>query len=228
MLLALSSHHVGNVYVIRCVGRIVLGEEVKSLEAALDVGAREFSRLGVELSEVNRLDSIGLGLLVRYSDRMRRRGGDLRLAAPPKFLMDLLKVTKVDASLESYTTEDQAIQSYLKERPARKAQTKHGPRVIVVDESADLCVFVRTVLTQHGYDVRSTCSFRDAKTLLQVDGVEYILVGPSTPQLSAETVLNSLTALAPMAKALQLDPEFKIRDVQEASDALLQLFASDV
>jgi hypothetical protein len=36
MLLALSSHHVGNVYVIRCVGRIVLGEEVKSLEAALE------------------------------------------------------------------------------------------------------------------------------------------------------------------------------------------------
>jgi len=165
---------------------------------------------------------------VRYSDRMRRRGGDLRLAAPPKFLMDLLKITKVGASLESYTTEDQAIQSYLRERPARKAQAKQGPRVIVVDESADLCVFVRTVLTQHGYDVRSTCSFRDAKTLLQVDGVEYILVGPSTPQLSAETVLNSLTALAPMAKALQLDPEFKIRDVQEASDALLQLFASDV
>jgi anti-anti-sigma factor len=227
MLLTLRSRHVGNVYLIQCKGRIVLGDEVKALEEALEVGMREFSRLVVELSEVSRLDSIGLGLLVRYSERMRRRGGDLRLAGSPQFLLDLLNMTKVSASLESYATEEDAIQSYLKERPTEAAKKREGPRVLVVDESADLCVFVRTVLTQHGYDVRSTCSFRDAKTLLQVDGVEYILVGPSTPHLSAETVLQTLTALAPRAKALQLDPVFKIRDVQEASAALLQLFATD-
>jgi anti-anti-sigma factor len=226
MLLSLSSRFAGNVYLIQCKGRIVLGAEVKALEAALDEGAREFSRLVVELSEVSRLDSIGLGLLVRYSERMRRRGGDLRLAASPQFLTDLLKLTRVSALLASYGTEEEAIQSYLKERPAGGAQKQHGPRVLVVDESADLCVFVRTVLTQHGYEVRSTCSFRDAKTLLQVEGMEYLVVGPSTPRLSAETVMQSLTALAPRAKALQFDPEFKIRDVQEASDALLQLFAS--
>jgi anti-anti-sigma factor len=227
MLLTLMSRHVGNVYLIRCKGRIVLGEEAKALEVALEGGAWEFSQLVVELSGISRLDSIGLGLLMRYSERMRRRGGDLRLAAPPQFLVNLLKMTKVSASLESYATEEEAIQSYLKERPAEAAKKREGPRVLVVDESADLCVFVRTVLTQHGYDVRSSCSLRDAKTLLQVDGVEYILVGPSTPHLSAETVVQTLTALAPRAKALQLDPEFKIRDVQEASDALLQLFAAD-
>jgi anti-anti-sigma factor len=225
MLLNLSSRFVGNVYLVQCKGRIVLGVEVKALEAALDEGAREFSRLVVELSEVSRLDSIGLGLLVRFAERMRRRGGDLRLAGAPKFLTDLLKLTMVSALLASYATEEEAIQSYLKERPTGAAQKQqHGPRVLVVDESADLCVFVRTVLTQHGYDVRSTCSFRDAKTLLQVEGMEYLVVGPSTPRLSAETVMRSLTALAPRAKALQLDPEFKIRDVQEASAALLQLF----
>jgi anti-anti-sigma factor len=227
MLLILMSRHIGNVYLIQCKGRVVLGDEVKALEEALDVGTREFSRLVVELSGVSRLDSIGLGLLVRYSERMRRRGGDVRLAGAPQFLLDLLNMAKVSALLENYASEEEAIQSYLKERPAGAAQKREGPRVLVVDESADLCVFVRTVLTQHGYDVRSTCSFGDAKTLLQVDGAEYILVGPSTPHLSAETVVQTLTALAPRAKALQLDPEFKIRDVQEASAALLQLFAAD-
>ena len=224
MLLNLSTRFVGNVYLIQCKGRIILGAEVKALEVALDEGAREFSRLVVELSEVSRLDSIGLGLLVRFAERMRRRGGDLRLAGSPQFLTDLLKLTRVSTSLASYATEEEAIQSYLKERPTGAAQKREGPRVLVVDESADLCVFVRTVLTQHGYDVRSTCSFRDAKTLLQVEGMEYLVVGPSTPRLSAETVMRSLTALAPRAKALQLDPEFKIRDVQEACAALLQLF----
>ena len=38
MLLSLKSRFVGNVYVIECVGRVVLGEEVKALEAALDGG----------------------------------------------------------------------------------------------------------------------------------------------------------------------------------------------
>src|SRR5271156_5351479 len=138
MLLTLISRHVGNVYLIQCKGRIVLGEEVKALEAALDMGAREFPQLVVELSEVSRLDSIGLGLLVRYSERMRRRGGDLRLAAPPQFLLGLLKMTKVAVMLENYTTEEEAIQSYLKERPTVAAQKREGPRVLVVDESADL------------------------------------------------------------------------------------------
>ena len=72
--------------------------------------------------------------------------------------------------------------------------------------------------------MRSTCSFRDAKTLLQVDEVEYILVGPGTPQLSSAMMLTSLIALAPKAIALKLDPDFKIRDAREATNALLEMF----
>jgi hypothetical protein len=79
---------------------------------------------------------------------------------------------------------------------------------------------------QHGYDVKSTCSFRDARILLGVDEVDYIVVGPGNPQLSAETVVNTLTTLAPKAKALRLAPDFKIRDASEATDALLQMLAA--
>src|ERR1700722_3240912 len=147
MLLNLSSRFVGNVYLIQCKGRIILGAEVKALEVALEEGAREFSRLVVELSEVSRLDSIGLGLLVRFAERMRRRGGDLRLAGSPQFLTDLLKLTRVSTSLASYATEEEAIQSYLKERPTGAAQKREGPRGLVLAESADLWVFVGTVLT---------------------------------------------------------------------------------
>jgi hypothetical protein len=57
-----------------------------------------------------------------------------------------------------------------------------------------------------------------------VDSVEYILVGPGNPQLSSETVLKTLTGLAPNAKALQLAADFRIRDAREATDALLQMF----
>jgi anti-anti-sigma factor len=224
MLLSLKSRFVGNVYIIQCTGRVVLGEEVKALEAALEMGEREFSRFVINLSEVSRLDSIAMGLLVRYAERTKKRDGGLRLAAPPPFFVTLLNMTKLSDLLQSYPTEEEAIVSFLKQGPAEGAERKRGPRVLVVDESPDLCVFVRTVLVQQGFDVKSTCSFRDAKTLLGVDGVEYILVGPGNPQLSSETVLNTLTALAPEATALRLDADFKIRDASEATDALLQMF----
>jgi anti-anti-sigma factor len=224
MLLNLKSRFVGNVYVIECVGRVVLGDEVKALEAAFEVGERESTRFVVNLSEVSRLDSIAMGLLVRYAERMNKRGGGLRLSGPPPFVTNLLNMTRLSDILPSYATEEEAILSFLKQPSSQEARANGGPRVLVFDESPDLCVFVRTVLLGQGYDVRSTCSFRDAKILLQVDGVDYIVVGPSTPQLSAQTVVQSLTALSPNANVLQLAPDFKIRDAREATNALLQMF----
>jgi anti-anti-sigma factor len=224
MLLALKSRFVGNVYVIECVGRVVLGEEVKALEAALEFAEREFTQIVLNLTEVNRLDSIAMGLLVRYAERLGKRGGGLRLAGSPAFVTNLLNMTKLSTMLPNYATEEEAIVSFLQETSRLAAQERRGPRVLIFDESADLCVFVRTVLMGQGYDVRSTCSFRDAKILLRVEGVEYIVVGPSTPRLSADTVVQSLTALSPNANVQQLAPDFKIRDAQEATDALLEMF----
>jgi anti-anti-sigma factor len=226
MLLKLTSRFVGNVYVIECVGRVVLGGEVKALEAALEGAEREFTRIVLNLGEVNRLDSIAMGLLVRYAERLGERGGGLRLAAPPEFVTNLLNMTRLSGMLPGYATEEEAIVSFLQQGLEEEAQGRRGPRVLVFDESADLCVFVRTVLIGQGYDVRSTCSFRDAKILLRVDGVDHIVVGPSTPRLSAETVVHSLSALSPKANVLQLAPDFKIRDAQEATDALLQMFGA--
>jgi anti-anti-sigma factor len=224
MPLNLIPRFCADVYVIHCQGRIVVGEETKSLEAALDLGAREVSRLVLCMSELERVDSTGIGLLVRYASRLRKRGGDLRLAAAPAFVLDLLKLTMLSGVLQVHATEEDAIASFLRQAPAEKALGKVGPRVLVLDQSADLCTFVKTVLAQHGFDVRSANYVHDARILLQVDKVDYILVGPDSPQLCNETVLGSLRALAPKAASLQLAADFKSRDALDASESLLQLF----
>jgi anti-anti-sigma factor len=224
MALRLQSRFCGNVYIIHCAGRIVLGDEVKALEAALDEGAREFLRIVLCMSEAERLDSIGIGLLVRYATRMRKRGGDLRLAAAPPFVTTLLQLTKLSTILPVYATEEEALLSYLRQPLPQDTQRHSGPRVLVMDESADLCAFVKTVLGQQGFDVRSASFFRDAKVLLQVDEVDYILVGPDTAQFCAKTVWESLKKVAPRAATLQLDADFKRRDAGEATEALLELF----
>ncbi len=227
MPLVLNSRFCGNVYIIQCQGRIAMGEEVKSLEAALDRGAREFTRLVLNMSEVHRLDSTGIGLLVRYAANLRKRGGDIRLAAAPPFMVTLLKLANLSSYLHVYDTEEDAIVSFLKQHSHPKVQEKPGPSVLILDQSADLCAFVRTVLAQHGFDVKSTTNFRDAKIMLRVDTVDYILVGPGTPQLSAETAISSLKALAPDAAAFELGADFHCRDAHDATEALLQLFGTD-
>lgn len=223
----LNSRFCGNVFIVQCQGRIAMGEELKSLEAALDRGAREFSRLVLNMSDVHRLDSTGIGLLVRYAANLRKRGGDLRLAAPPAFVVTLLKLANLSSYLHVYDSEEDAIVSFLKQQAHDKQAEKTGPRVLILDQSADLCAFVRTVLTQHGFDVKSTSNFRDARIMLRVDRVDYILVGAGTPQLSAETALSSLKALAPEAAAFQLGADFHCRDAHEATESLLRLFGTD-
>jgi anti-anti-sigma factor len=227
MQLTLNSRFAGNIYIIQCAGRIVLGPEVKALEAALDLGASHaFNRFILSLAEVTRLDSIGVGLITRYAERQRKRGGDVRLAAPPQFLVHLLDLTRISDSLISYPTEEAAILSFLRQPRAADAPRKQGPRVLFVDESADLAVFVRTILGQHGFDVHASCLLRDAKVLLQVDTVDYILAGPGSIARPAETVLSTLQPIAPKAVALSLPDDFKTLDAEAAAAALLQVFSS--
>lgn len=224
MSLKLSSRFYGKVYVIQCEGRIMAGQEATTLETALDQAQLEFTRLVLNLSEVTRVDSMGLGLLVRHTDRLKKRGGSIRLAAPQPFVSHLLGITNLSGFLQSYPTEEEAIQSFHEPSCVETIPEKHDLRVLVFDESADLCVFVRTVLAQHGFGVRTACSFRDAKILLHADQVDYILVGPGTPQFPSEHAAKQLSALAPKASALQLHKDFKSHDASEATEVLLQMF----
>ena len=86
-------------------------------------------------------------------------------------------------------------------------------------------MFIRSVLSQHGFDVKSTNLVRDAKTMLQAGDIDVILIGPSTPQLSSETVAQSLGAVAPNIKTVQLGADFKSHHAHEAAEILLEMFA---
>lgn len=224
MSLALTSHHVGSVYIIHCTGRIVLGEDERALDAALDHAERGFSRIVLDMSGVTRLDSMGLGLLVRQNTHLVRSGGGLHLAAAPAFVTDLLNLTQVSATIRSFATEEEAILAFREGAPARKPDLRRGPSLLIFDPSPDLCTFARTVLSQQGFSVRSTCSYGDARLLLRIDPADYILIGPCNVQMPSETAANGLAAIAPQASVLQLASDFKSYDALEAARILLQMF----
>ena len=187
----------GNVFILQCTGRIVLGEELVALATAFDKVIREFHRIVLNLATVTRLDSSGMGLIVRYTANLRKRNGDIRLAAPPHFITELLEITLLSTIVNSYPTEQEAVVSFLREPSPPSVHDQPGHRVLVVDRSPDLGAFVRVVLSQHGYDVHSASLVSDAKILLQVHPIDYILVGPGTPQMPSAAILAALKNLAP-------------------------------
>ncbi len=227
MSLSVDARHCGAVYVIRCTGRIVAGEEVGVLEASINRGLREFLRFVLHVGDVSRLDSTGVGLLVRFLSHTRNRGGDFRLAAAPPFLSDLLRMTKLAGIFRVYDSEEEAIVSFLKEpRAASPGDASAGPTVLFVDQSPDLCAFVRAMLHHHGYEALSTCRIHDAKMLLAAAKFDYIVLGPDSSKLPSDNVVAALQSLAPTTATVQLQGGFQYEDPERAGVELLRAMES--
>lgn len=223
MSLTLTPRTCGDVFILDCVGRIMAGQTTTALEEALEQAEQEHCCIVLNLRKVDRMDSMGLGLLVRHAYRLKSRRGAVRLAEAQPFVAHLIGITKLSEFLASYPTEQAAIESFLGPCPPPAEKVNPGPTLLVFDQSPDLCIFVRSVLAQHGFRVKTVCSLRDAKVLLCCDPFDYILVGPCSAQLSPQAALKELTSLAPKASARQLGPDFHAGDAAHAAQFLLQL-----
>lgn len=222
MSLSLDSRSCGRVYVIKCSGKIVAGEESRTLEAALTRTLQDSNRVVLNVADTTRVDSSGMGLLVRFLCRIKNNGGDFRLAEPQPFLRSLLEMTKLSALFHVYDSEEDAIVSFLKE-PAVPAKdtAPAGPLVLFLDQSMDLCAFVRKLLNGHGYEVVTTCRLRDAKLLAGSADVSYIVLGPECAQLPCDSVTAALQPIARKAKFVHLEKDFVIDDAGKAAAYLL-------
>ena len=63
----------------------------------------------------------------------------------------------------------------------------------------------------------------DAKTLLSAAKVDYIVLGPDSSSLPADSVAASLKSLAPKASTVLLQNGFKLGDPEQAGLELLRL-----
>jgi anti-anti-sigma factor len=226
MSLSIESHFCEKVLILGCAGQIVIGTEAKALEKSLEMAKREFRHIVLDIAEVNRLDSIGLGLLVRTVDALRKAGGDLRIAAPPAFVTELLQMTRLTGFLQTCATEEDAIASFLNQTHDDSLPGEAAYHVLVIDRSPDLGAFIRAVLTQHGYHVRSASLISDAKMLLRFHRADYILFGPGTAESTVQAGTATLKSVAPRAVALALAQEFPGYDAQHAAESLLGMFRS--
>jgi len=225
-MLKVQLRRAGEVAVLQCEGPIVSGADAEHLEqticSELDEGTRH---LVLEVSAVPRVDSSGLGMMVRLVMRARKAGGDLKIACPPAFVTSLLEMTRLSTLFHVFPSEQEAVVSYRKPAPqmAKPASTK--ARILFPDQSFDLCALVRTLLTGNGYEVLSTTLAKEARILLQVGNTDVVVLGPNTPRVGFEgpSLAAFLAALAPKATVIELDKQFQTLEAEQAGTALLQL-----
>lgn len=68
----------------------------EELRARLDEAAAQSDRVDIDLSKVQYADSTALGLIIALRNKLRERGGEVRLIAPSERMRKLLNYAGLD------------------------------------------------------------------------------------------------------------------------------------
>jgi len=110
------------VFILRCDGRIVFGDEGAVLRERVGNMLSGSPKIVVNLTGVNYIDSGGLGILVGLSVSARNRGGELKLVSPSKRVNDLLQRTNLDTILRVYGNDEEGVAAFRKTSSLRDRQ----------------------------------------------------------------------------------------------------------
>ena len=115
MALKITNREVEGVSVVHMDGRIVLGEESNALrESVKSLLAANKKKIVLNMSDVNYIDSAGLGTLVASFHSARAQGAVLKLANLGSKFQEVLQVTKLMTVFEVFDSEAAAVQSFAK------------------------------------------------------------------------------------------------------------------
>ena len=112
MALGVQTQICGDVFILRCDGRIVFGDEGAVLRERVANMLSGSAKIVINLTGVNYIDSGGLGILVGLSVSARNRGGELKLVSPSKRVNDLLQSTNLNTILRVYGNDEEAVAAF--------------------------------------------------------------------------------------------------------------------
>jgi anti-sigma B factor antagonist len=219
MRLTLQSQRLSGVAVIRCSGRIVVGDEVSLLQQEVEKHRLETQKYLLELGEVSYLDSGGLGALVRLAGMLRARRGDLKLCRVSPFVQNVLRATNMLGVFTVFSTEQEALASFAhhpapREEYGRSAKTQ----ILCIDPSSDLLAYMTTVLKHAGFEVTASCHLSDASTLVGAMKPRAVVCGPGV--VSTGDAFEKFRRLDSRIALLMLPADFH---TSNASDAGIDL-----
>jgi anti-sigma B factor antagonist len=94
-----------DIVVLEIKGRITLGRESKQLEWAVETLVGEGrKKVILDLSGVTNVDSTGIGIIVMSAGKLKKAGGELRVAGATAHVEDVLKMTNIDQIVVLHST----------------------------------------------------------------------------------------------------------------------------
>ena len=97
------------VIVLTMKGRLAVGESNALREKVNAVSAAGTQNIVLDLSQLDYIDSTGIGELVGYLGKFTTQNRKLILVNPSERIMKLLKLAKLDTVFKIYSTEEEAI-----------------------------------------------------------------------------------------------------------------------
>ncbi|MFZ3212614.1 MAG: STAS domain-containing protein [Terriglobales bacterium] len=107
-----STRSLGDVVIIDCYGRIVMGEETALLRNQVKDLLSESRQIVLNLADISYIDSSGLGTLVGLYTSARSVGGEIKLASLTSRVKDVLQITKLGSIFEFYDTAEEAASTF--------------------------------------------------------------------------------------------------------------------
>ncbi len=92
-------------------GRLNMVTATKLRELVTSTVAQGHTRIAIDLSKVQSIDSSGLGALISGLKTARQAGGDLRIASPNEQVKLVLQLTNMDKVLTAYDNAESAFSS---------------------------------------------------------------------------------------------------------------------
>jgi anti-sigma B factor antagonist len=116
----LKTKELNDVVVIEVKGNMMGGPDSQKfrdlLHKLVDEGK---NKVVVDLKNVKFINSAGLGTLISGLTTMRNAGGDLKIANPTEKIESLLMITRLIKVFESYSSVDEAFESFNKRSKKR-------------------------------------------------------------------------------------------------------------
>jgi len=218
--LTLQSRCVGDVTVVTCSGRIVAGEESKSLQVCLDRLLPDTPHVLLHLGGVEFIDSGGLGLIARYLTRPQDRRGTLKVCAVSPKIDDVLRVTRLKSVFQPYETEADSIADLHRNSQGIDAAFD-DPDVLCVDESPDVLTYLRELLKKAGYRTLTAANIPDALMLLKATRPKIVVIGAEL-RTAGTQAYEEFKNVASAGTVVELPAGFSRQDAGEAAQQVLQ------
>ncbi len=115
MQLSIGAREKQGAVILDLSGRIVAGEEVDTLRAKVkDLQATGHTKIILNMAEVSRIDSTGIGMLVEAVINTVKLDGQLKLISLPRLVHNVLVTHRLLQAFEIHPTEEEALASFAK------------------------------------------------------------------------------------------------------------------